>query len=242
MIERFHGLGGSHRGERMNTATGELATARPSKIKVGKGEIDLGPLRAFLPCETPEAWVIEAARPANLATLLIDHANCEKKAASTALNLMYRYTEHGVLLQKLSRLAREELRHFEQVHEIIEARGIGYPHLSAARYAQGLHALVSKNEPERLIDTLLIGAIIEARSCERFAALLPVLDDELASFYESLLRSEARHFMDYLTYAETISSKALVNERLVPLLAKERELIEGEDPLFRFHSGVPVAR
>jgi len=224
----------------MNMLTAERVSVRPSKIKIGKGEIDLGPLREFLPCATPDAWIVEAARPENLPTLLIDHANCEKKAASTALNLMYRYTEHGVLLQKLSRLAREELRHFEQVHEIIEARGIGYPYLSAARYAQGLHALVSKNEPERLIDTLLIGAIIEARSCERFAALLPVLDDELAKFYESLLRSEARHFMDYLTYAEAISSKALVKERLAPLLAEERELIQGDDPVFRFHSGVPV--
>ncbi|MEO0437219.1 MAG: tRNA isopentenyl-2-thiomethyl-A-37 hydroxylase MiaE [Pseudomonadota bacterium] len=205
-----------------------------------KHKVDMEPLLSFLPCRTPPSWVAEAARPENLTTLLVDHANCEKKAASTALNLMFRYIEHGPLLQKLSRLAREELRHFEQVHDIIEARGLAYPQLSAARYAQGLRELVDKNEPGRIIDTLLVGAIIEARSCERFAALLPVLDEELAKFYESLLRSEARHFMDYLSYAEKISNPEDVAKRLKPLLQREQELIESPDPDFRFHSGPPA--
>ena len=204
-----------------------------------KHQVDMGPLLAFLPCRTPQAWVDEAARSENLPTLLVDHANCEKKAAATALNLMFRYIEHGALLQKLSRLAREELRHFEQVHDIIEARGLAYPQLSASRYAQGLRELVDKNEPGRIIDTLLIGAIIEARSCERFAALLPVLDGELAKFYQSLLRSEARHFMDYLNYAEKISNPKEVARRLEPLLQREKELIENPDSEFRFHSGPP---
>ena len=203
-----------------------------------KIDVDLAPLRAFLPCATPQAWIDVAARPENLPTLLVDHANCEKKAASTALNLMYRYVEHPPLLHKLSRLAREELRHFEQVLAIIEKRSIPYPQLSAARYASGLRELVAKPEPLRLVDTLLIGAIIEARSCERFAALLPVLDEELARFYASLLRSEARHFQDYLTLAETLVPGADVQARLQPLLAREKELIESEDREFRFHSGV----
>jgi hypothetical protein len=101
---------------------------------------DLAPVLAFLPCRTPEAWLEAAGAAANLPTLLVDHANCEKKAAATALNLMYRYVEHPALLHRLSRLAREELRHFEQVLAIIEARGIAYPQLSAARYASGLRA------------------------------------------------------------------------------------------------------
>lgn len=206
-----------------------------------KIDVDLAPLLAFLPCETPQAWIEVAARPENLPTLLVDHANCEKKAASTALNLMYRYVEHSALLHKLSRLAREELRHFEQVLAIIEKRRISYPQLSAARYASGLRELASRNEPLRLVDTLLIGAVIEARSCERFAALLPVLDDELASFYASLLRSEARHFQDYLTLAETLQPGIDLNARLAPLLMREQELIESPDPQFRFHSGVPAA-
>ncbi len=205
-----------------------------------KIDVDLGPLREFLPCETPAAWIEAAADPANLPVLLVDHANCEKKAASTALNLMYRYVEHSPLLHKLSRLAREELRHFEQVLAIIEKRKVPYPQLSAARYASGLRELAAKDEPLRLVDTLLIGAIIEARSCERFAALLPVLDDELARFYGSLLKSEARHFQDYLTLAEALVPDVDLEPRLTALLERERELIESPDDEFRFHSGPPA--
>lgn len=200
--------------------------------------VDLSPIHAFLHCVTPAAWVQWAQE--NPAILLIDHANCEKKAASTALHLMYRYVEHPDLLQKLSRLAREELRHFEQVLAIMQRRNVEYPQLSAARYAGELHKLIRKEEPGRLVDTLLIGAIIEARSCERFAALLPILDDELAGFYGSLLKSESRHFMDYLKLARTLVATDDVDERLELLLKKEKELIESPDEQFRFHSGVPV--
>lgn len=205
------------------------------------GGADLGPVLEFLPCKTPQEWVAEASREERLAVLLVDHANCEKKAASTALNLMYRYTEHPVLLDKMSRLAREELRHFEQVLAIIRKRGLLYPQLSAARYAGGLRDLVSRQEPLRLVDTLLVGALIEARSCERFAALLPVLDDELARFYAGLLRSESRHFASYLKLARELVPEADYEARLEPLREKERELIESEDSEFRFHSGVPVS-
>lgn len=202
--------------------------------------VDMSPIHDFLLCDTPQAWIEAAGAEENLHTLLIDHANCEKKAASTALQLMYRYVEHPSLLHKLSRLAREELRHFEQVLAIIEKRGMPYPQLSAARYAAGLRDKVDKNEPYRLLDTLLVGAIIEARSCERFAALLPVLDDELARFYASLLRSESRHFMDYLALARELLPEADIDARLRPLLEAERTLIQGVDSEFRFHSGVPV--
>ena len=203
-------------------------------------DVDISEVLDFLPCATPRAWIDAASNPANLPTLLIDHANCEKKAASTALNLMYRYVEHPALLNKLSRLAREELRHFEQVLAIIQKRGIEYPQLSAARYASGLRERVAKDEPLRLVDTLLVGALIEARSCERFAALLPVLDEELATFYASLLRSESRHFMDYLALAQALVPGVDLRERLEPLRAKEQQLIESEDPEFRFHSGAPA--
>ena len=156
------------------------------------------------------------------------------------MNLMYRYVEHPALLRKLSRLAREELRHFEQVLSITQKRGIDYPQLSAARYASGLRELASREEPLRLVDTLLVGAIIEARSCERFSALLPVLDEELATFYAGLLRSEARHFQDYLSLARQLAPEVDLDSRLTPLLQREQELIEGADSQFRFHSGVPV--
>ena len=156
--------------------------------------VDLQPVRAFLACATPAEWVAVAAQPEQLSVLLIDHANCEKKAAATAMSLMHRYVEQHTLLQKMSRLAREELRHFEQVTKIMKKRGIAYQPISASRYAAGLRDLARSKDPGRLVDTLIIGALIEARSCERFAALAPYLDDELAAFYGSLLKSEARHF------------------------------------------------
>lgn len=198
---------------------------------------DIGPIRKFLLCETPRAWVEWALD--NPEILLIDHANCEKKAASTALNLMYRYVEHPGLLKKLSRLAREELRHFEQVLAIMEAREIAYPQLTASRYAGGLRKEVRSSEPGRLLDTLLVGAIIEARSCERFAMLVPELDDELAKFYASLLKSESRHFTDYLDLASDLGPAPEVTGRLDSLLGVEAELVLSPDVEFRFHSGVP---
>jgi tRNA 2-(methylsulfanyl)-N6-isopentenyladenosine37 hydroxylase len=202
--------------------------------------VDLQPIRSFLHSETPEAWITAALE--NPEILLIDHANCEKKAASTALHLLYRYVEHYGLLGKLSRLAREELRHFEQVIAIMKKRGITYPQLSASRYAGELHKLVRPNEPGRLVDTLVIGAIIEARSCERFAALAPRLDEELEAFYSSLLKSESRHFEDYLKLARQLGDSDEVDERLPVFLARESELIQSPDEVFRFHSGVPVAK
>ena len=202
--------------------------------------VDIQHIQEFLPCATPPAWVAAASDPVNLPVLLVDHANCEKKAASTALNLIYRYVEHPVLLNKLSRLAREELRHFEQVLALMQKRGVDYPQLTASRYAGGLRAQVRKQEPARLLDTLLTGAVIEARSCERFAALVPVLDDELAAFYASLLKSESRHYQDYLRLARAQGSAEEVAVRLDRILAVECDLIESSDPDFRFHSGIPT--
>jgi tRNA-(ms[2]io[6]A)-hydroxylase len=197
----------------------------------------LSAIQSFLLCPTPRAWVTWALQ--NPQILLVDHANCEKKAASTALNLMFRYVDNHGLLNKLSRLAREELRHFEQVIAIMKARGIEYPQLTASRYATSLRQLIRTYEPARLLDTLLIGAIIEARSCERFAVIAPELDAQLGAFYRSLLRSESRHFSDYLKLAVEVGTQQEVDQRLPALLVRERELIEAPDGEFRFHGGVP---
>ena len=197
-------------------------------------------VQAFLPCATPDAWVTAALQRDRESTLLIDHANCEKKAAATALALMHRYTDNPVLLNKMSRLAREELRHFEQVIKIMSARGIPYEPLSASRYAQGLHKGVRRQEPERLIDTLIVGALIEARSCERFARLAPELDAELGDFYFSLLKSEARHYVDYLRLAESLAGGTHLADRLDYFRGLELGLVESADTEFRFHSG-PVS-
>lgn len=198
--------------------------------------VDLSAINHFLPCDTPDAWVASALEHQDL--MLIDHAHCEKKAASTALSLMYRYVDHPVLLHKMSRLAREELRHFEQVLAIMKKRGITYGHLSPSRYAGGLRKGVREAEPARLVDVLIVGAFIEARSCERFARLAPHLDEELRDFYTSLLKSEARHFQDYLRLAEQAAGED-ISPRVNHFAQMERALIEAPDGEFRFHSGPP---
>ena len=139
-------------------------------------------IHRFLPCDTPSSW-LEAAL-ANQPNLLIDHANCEKKAAATAINLMHRYSLEPDLLSKMSQLAREELLHFHQVVKIMADRGIRYIRLSPSRYAAGLRSIIRKPEKEQLVDILIVGAYIEARSCERFAKLAPRLDDELQRFLQ----------------------------------------------------------
>lgn len=196
-------------------------------------------IRQFLACPTPDAWIQLARQAESLPTLLIDHAHCEKKAASTAMNLMFRYVDRTDLLNRMSRLAREELIHFEQCLGLMEARGIRYDHLSPSRYASGMRAQVRTSEPGRLIDLLIIGAFIEARSCERFAALAPFLDEELARFYRSLLKSEGRHYQDYLTLAREYAGEP-IDERVAFFRQLEQQLIESADETFRFHSGVPL--
>ncbi len=198
----------------------------------------LDEIRGFLLCPTPDAWVQAALNEQEI--LLIDHANCEKKAASTAMNLMYKYVDRDDLLTKMSQLAREELLHFEQVVGIMKDRGITYRHVSSSRYASGLRQHVRQGTQYELIDVLICGALIEARSCERFACLMPHLDPVLSKFYRSLLRSEGRHYQDYLTLARQYAGED-IQPRIDEYRAIERELIESPDPDFRFHSGIPVA-
>lgn len=196
-------------------------------------------LQSFLLCPTPPAWIEYAARPENLPVLLIDHANCEKKAASTAVNLIYRYIDKYDVMLKMSKLAREELRHFEQVLGLLKKRGLVFEAVSPSRYAGSLHQHVRSHEPKRLVDAMIVGAIIEARSCERFAALAPHLDKDLRKFYESLLQSEARHFRDYLALAQKYADGEDIDGRVCFFLEQERELISSADGMFRFHSGIP---
>ncbi|MGI1671300.1 MAG: tRNA-(ms[2]io[6]A)-hydroxylase [Neptuniibacter sp.] len=194
-------------------------------------------IKQFLACETPDSWIQAALQ--NQAILLIDHAHCEKKAASTAMRLMFRYVDRIDLLNKMSRLAREELIHFEQVLAIMQDRGVVYDHMSPARYAGGMRKHIRTSEPGHLIDLLIVGAFIEARSCERFAKLAPFLDDELAKFYRSLLKSEGRHYQDYLGLAEEYAGQP-IDDRVELFREVERELIESPDDEFRFHSGAPT--
>ena len=195
-----------------------------------------GEVSELLRAATPAAWVERALQEVPL--LLLDHANCEKKAASTALSLMFRYPERHALTWRMSRLAREELRHFEQVQKIIAARGIVFRPLSPSRYAQGLRSRVRKDEPGRLVDLLVIGAYIEARSCERFSLLAPRLDAELGDFYAGLLEAEARHFRQYLALAAAVD-EVDVRDRVEFFGRVEADLSTSRDTQFRFHSGAP---
>ncbi len=200
----------------------------------------LEPIHAFLGCRTPQAWVDAACL--HLPLLLQDHANCEKKAAGTAMNLMFRYGHHTELQVKLAQLVREEMLHYEQVIEIMRTRGQSWEAVPASRYAQGMRKHVRTHEPASLVDVLIVGAFVEARSCERFAALAPYVDDELAKFYRYLLKSESRHFEDYLTLARTLapaSEHSKIEARIALFREVERNLIESPDAEVRFHSGVP---
>lgn len=198
--------------------------------------MNLSEILDFLPCETPSAWLDEALRQPEI--LLIDHANCEKKAAATAMSLLYRYSEHTELLRKMSQLAREELLHFEQVVNIIAERDIEYIHLGPSRYAGGMREHLRKDAKHVLIDTLIVGAFVEARSCERFAKIAPLLDPQLTKFYRGLLKSEARHYQDYLALA-ALYSDSDITARVAQFREIERALIESPDAEFRFHSGIP---
>jgi len=192
----------------------------------------------FLGCRTPDAWVQAAVQQQEI--MLLDHKNCEFKAASTALSLIAKYGQHLDLINYMSRLAREELVHHEQVLRILKKRKIGLRPVSASRYASGLRAVVRTHEPHKLVDTLVVGAFIEARSCERFEAVVPYLDEELSKFYFGLLKSEARHFQNYLRFAYQYGDAADVERSVARVRAVEQELIESPDTEFRFHSGVPM--
>ena len=191
----------------------------------------------ILQCETPDAWLEQALKTQDV--LLIDHAHCEKKAALTALSLISRYEKHVDLVQFMSRLAREELRHFEQVLKIIAQRNIQFINFTAARYAAGLIKHARTHEPVKLVDLLIIGAFVEARSCERFSRLVPHLDEELSRFYAGLLAAEARNYQGYLKFAKHFAQEDLT-KRIAFFGEIERELILSPDPQFRFHSGIPA--
>jgi tRNA-(ms[2]io[6]A)-hydroxylase len=196
----------------------------------------------FLDTPTPDAWLDVASE--RLPEMLLDHANCELKAASTALGFLYRYPDRTALAQRMSRLAREELRHFEQVRSIMDDLEIPFERLSASRYAGGLREAVRPEEPYKLLDLLLIGALIEARSCERFAKIAPRLPEKLGRFYGGLLASEARHFEHYIAFAKSECGvdEAEIDARLDELKVLEATLVTEPDDDFRFHSGTPTKR
>ena len=193
----------------------------------------------LLRAPTPASWIARACE--SPAVLLIDHANCEKKAASPALALMFAYAEDFFLTDKMSRLAREELRHYEQVAKLIKSLGIEPQRLAPGRYAERLRRLVAKSEPQREVDLMVCGAFIEARSCERFEALGPAIGGPAGELFAGLHAAESRHYKLYLELARRASDRAgmELQPRIDAFAQLEAELIKGPDELFRFHSGRP---
>ncbi len=201
-------------------------------------KVDLSPIYNFLGARTTKAWVDAAIN--NLPLIIQDHANCEKKAAGTAMNLIFRYEFSYDLQCKLAQLIREEMLHYEQVLGIMNDRGLEWKYLSAGRYAKGMLKHKRTYEPAAMVDVLIIGAFIEARSCERFASLAEVINDErLAKYYRYLLKSESRHFEDYLALAQSLSEDN-IDERVAFFKEVESELISSPDAELRFHSGTPA--
>ena len=191
----------------------------------------------ILQADTPVAWVDAAV--SGWRELLVDHANCEKKAASTAVALIFAYPEDSQLGLALSRLAREELRHFEQVQSAMTDLGVPFQRQKPGRYAAGLRRELRTSEPGRKLDLLLSGALIEARSCERFRLLAQRFGDPLGKFYSRLAESEARHFELYVGLARERYAGEW-EPRLNTLAQTEAQLATAPDGELRFHSGPPA--
>ncbi len=184
---------------------------------------------------TSERWLQQVDQ--HLPEILIDHAHCEQKAASTAMDLMFDYVQHEDLCDCMSEIVREELEHFQMVRQLLKRRGIRFQGLKPGTYGRRLKDLVRKLEPGRAVDRLLIASLIEARSCERFVLLRDHLqDEELKAFYGSLFESEARHHATYVRLAELFASREEVETRLQQLAVQEAAIIEDGCELPRVHS------
>jgi tRNA-(ms[2]io[6]A)-hydroxylase len=184
---------------------------------------------------TPPRWLEQVS--AHLDELLIDHAHCEKKAAGVAMNLLFAYVENLDLCRAMTEIVQEELSHFHLVLDLLQRRGIPFRKLSPSNYGERLHRLIRKAEPQRAVDRLLIAALIEARSCERFGLLRDHLPDaDLAAFFGGLFESEARHHATYVRLARTFAPETQVRQRLTELARDEAIIVTEGDSVPRMHS------
>jgi tRNA-(ms[2]io[6]A)-hydroxylase len=184
---------------------------------------------------SPPRWLAQVED--HVEELLLDHAHCEKKAAGTAMNLIFAYVDRVDLVRELSAIVEEELAHFRLVLDLIQSRGICFRRLKPSSYGARLNELVRRDEPQRAVDRLLVAALIEARSCERFALLRDHLADrQLSDFYGSLFESEARHHATYVRFAKEFAAEETVHARLEELAEREAEIIAAGDDAARVHS------
>ena len=188
-----------------------------------------------LESSSPQRWFAQVEQ--HLEELLIDHAHCEKKAAGTAMNLLFAYVENEQLCQAMTEIVQEELEHFHMVLQLLKSRGTRFRRIKPSAYGRRLADLISKLEPQRAVDRLLVAGLIEARSCERFGILRDHLADrELAGFYGSLFDSEARHHATYVRLAHHFADPARVQRRLEELAREEARIIAEGEELPRMHS------
>jgi tRNA-(ms[2]io[6]A)-hydroxylase len=188
-----------------------------------------------LKSETGPAWIRRVEE--NLDEILIDHAHCEKKAAGTALNMIFAYVEHVDVVDRLVEVVKEELDHFRQVLALIAARGVSFRGQPQSAYGQRLGARVRTEEPGKAVDRCIVAALIEARSCERFLLLRDGLRDrELAAFYGSLVESEGRHHGLYLRLAAHFAEEPVVRARFEELAGVEASILAEPGPLPRLHA------
>ncbi len=173
---------------------------------------------------TSDQWIAQALD--NLDLVLLDHSHCERKAAGVAINMMFRYPSYSKLVRQLTAIAKEELEHFEQVNQWLEKRGIPLAPLNSPPYGAKLKAQIRHQEPDRLLDSLLISALIEARSHERLGLIGEHCPDpELAAFYRGLMASEARHYGIYWLLATHYCDRDKVDRRLDELSTIESEIL-----------------
>jgi len=192
---------------------------------------------AMLHLKSPsnDRWLRQVA--SHFDEILIDHAHCEKKAAGTALNLIFHYVEDLELCREMAAIVNEELEHFQMVVDLLNRRGIRFRRLKPSQYGRKLNDLVRRQEPQRAVDRLLVAGLIEARSCERFQVLAEhVADSEIAAFYRGLFESEARHHATYTRLAMHFAPEAEVMQRLEELAASEAAIISEGESLARMHS------
>jgi tRNA-(ms[2]io[6]A)-hydroxylase len=203
----------------------------------GAAARDINGRMLHLTSSTADRWWRQVE--GSLDELLVDHAHCEKKAAGTAMNLIFAYVEREPICRALAEIVAEELSHFSLVLDVLAQRRVRFRRLAPSAYGRKLNDLRRKQEPHRAVDRMLVAALIEARSCERFALLRDRLREReptLAEFYGGLFESEARHAATYVRFAKEFAPADLVDARLVELAAQEAQIIAEGDPRPRMHS------
>lgn len=188
---------------------------------------------------TPLEWGVAAL--ADPFSLLIDHAFLEKKAATNALELLARWPNDWLdgWVEAMTAVARDEVAHLSQVVRILLSRGGRLDRFHKNPYANALRELVRKGEPAELLDRLLVAALIEIRSCERFSVLAAAsTDPELSGFYRTLFSSELGHYRVFLHLAGKFTAQAELEARWQEMLAAEARILAAQEPGPRIHSGV----